>query len=229
MSRAWSAAEAVAGLSDNRPSWAWIAEAFATQGVILDAGDFAPNTPLHEAMLSSAGMRHPVQCNKSRAAAEDLIVRLRSVRSLVETWAAEYQNDASSDPGPRKARPHLGLIHRLKMFDADTGQWDYAGAYAPGLIGFLDDLARVEKIAAEALQVGKQVAGKGRPPNLHYDEFRKAVHLAYVQKTGRHGVKVNGEPDGPFVEIMRQLEARLPVHMRPAGANTGARLAKKRN
>jgi hypothetical protein len=56
-----------------------------------------------------------------------------------------------------------------------------------------------------------------------YKEFVDIVSKFYSARMGKKGVIVDGEPEGPFVVLLCDLEAVLPVEMRPHGRLVGPR------
>jgi hypothetical protein len=203
-----------------------VADAFARQGIQLANEDFSEGLPLYHAVMCAAGHHSKVADGISRRKLSEFTETVAGLRATLADWRREYESQGSAIPtdtrGGLRSEPHLDFIHAMIGFDPGSG-----AGWPPGFSNLTEALTLAEDYSKRLLADGG-ARGRGRPPNGPYLAFVKSLHDGFIRKTGKKGITVDGEREGPFVQILAEVEPLLPFHMRPDGSNTGARVGRVR-
>ena len=163
-----------------------VESAFAAAGTPLRSEDFAFGTLLGEAFNITVGLKLNIQDPLSRQKL-DRVLRLaselsESLKSIISeaTEFADYHSKG-------RAYPHVALAKFLDTPD------DITGNHPHSVSSTISTLTNLIDLAGQAATVGTVVAGRGPKPNLAYERFRTLLQQVYTAKTGKIGIKVDGE------------------------------------
>lgn len=201
-----------------------VAEAFGRHGVQVYESDFDEFAPLTEALSALHG--YSDELNAPDKPSTDAVTRIRRDALNLLAGLEGLPDPRAHDIGRRTTRHVLAgsFLHPPHPDGAPK---------ARGVdITLCESIAVVRNLIAhcdQALASAANVPKRGAKPNLPYLRFRKIVGEVFQERTGKVGLMQDDEPNGPFVQLLAELEQLLPAEIRPRGANTGQRARRTAN